>query len=512
MRRLVRIGLIAGAFLAAFAVYLANGQEIQGERILIGIWVSLLLAAAAAGIWIASRRAHDGARGHLGYLQVMLLAIMLSILNLIGSTAEEPDTRYFIYDQTHAFSIILPKGMVENLKVRVPERGVESGISDTRLIFLTDGKKLPNLTVAAIVRPRFRHANEPIASLNAMVDALSVSPIAVQFSAPNNLGWRVGLAQAHVLKSGRPLSFVVYKREIVTATARTEADWYVICGSRSSALAETRAMCEQARLSLRFQVMKRPSPTITLAIDLALLAATIAAFVVITFRSQSKPLLNLAAWVLLLATLNVFGAYVLNADETLFNINFTTDLLTAVLLAAGIVGLLIEAWPKPVAAGFQTSRTRDVAAQLNATLLVLAAVVYLYVFAAARAEESQAVRGLVVCLALTWELATARATVDRQGPGDVFPRASRVLIFAGYLILMASVVFLFAKKLDVPFLGAYMDIFDTEVIVAAGLVLVGGAFAITQALSRLPDSMVRSLQSGTMAAHESDHDRRFTET
>jgi hypothetical protein len=219
-----------------------------------------------------------------------------------------------------------------------------------------------------------------------------------------------------------------------------------------------------------------------------LLAGTIAAFVLVAVRSRRKqePVLDLAAWVLLLAALNGIGAYALNADETLFNISFTTDLLTAVLLAAGIVGLVVEAWPKPVAAGFQTAATRGIAARLNATLLILAGVVYLYVFAAAQAEESQAVRGLVVCLALTWELATAGATVNQQGSGYVFPRTSRILVFAGYLILMASVVFLFAQKLDVPYLHEYMNVFDTEVIVAAGLVLLGAAFAIIQALRSLP--------------------------
>jgi hypothetical protein len=165
--------------------------------------------------------------------------------------------------------------------------------------------------------------------------------------------------------------------------------------------------------------------------------------------------------------------------------SFTTDLLSAILLAAGITGIVIEAWSKPLAAGFETVGMRGVAAQLNATLLILAGILYLYVFAAAHSEHSQAVRGLVVCLALTWELATAGATVNPHGSGHTFPHTSRIFIFVGYLILVATCVFFFGAAY-VPFVGAHVTALDTEAYVSAGLVLIGAAFVISQALRSLP--------------------------
>jgi hypothetical protein len=488
VQRLVRIALIAGVLAAALALHFAHGYAFWEGHILIGIWVAGLLAAAAIGIWLASRRPSGAVAGHLGYRQVMLLAIALSVLILSATQFKQPDTRFFVYNKAHTFSIILPKGMAEDAKGHAPEKGAESDTTDMRLLFLTDGKKLPNLAVAALVRPRFRHPGDPMPTLNELLNARSVSPITVQLSAPDTRGWRSGIAQAHNLKSGKPLNFVFFKREVETETASTEADWYVICGTPARGLAKTRAMCEQVKRSFRPEVAARPSRKAAMVLDLVFFAAAAAAFALAAVRSRRKqePVLDLVAWVLLLAALNGIGGYAFGgADETLFNTRFTTDLLTAVLLAAGVVGLAIEAWPRSRAAGFETAGTRSVAARLNATLLIIAGVLYLYVFAASQAEESQAVRGLVVFLALTWELATAGATVNQHGSGYAFPRTSRILIFVGYLILVATCVFMFGV-LDAPFLATRMGAFNTEAIVAGGLVLIGAAFAITQALRSLP--------------------------
>jgi hypothetical protein len=85
---------------------------------------------------------------------------------------------------------------------------------------------------------------------------------------------------------------------------------------------------------------------------------------------------------------------------------------------------------------------------------------------------------------LSWELMTLGSTLNLGRENKIFPRASRVLMFVGYLLLVATCVFVFSEPQKLA-TGSVMGSFDTEMIVANALATFGGALILNRALRQL---------------------------
>ena len=487
VQRGVHLALIAAALAGAVTLHLLKGYAFNHGRILIGIWIGILALAAIAAFSLAMRRPKTTTPGHITYQQVLVTAIIFTAIFFALMSFETKDEDYFTHERGHQFSIKVPDGMAENPGMRFPtdKAVMDSPRTDVRVNFLTAGK-LPNLTIFGAIRPPFRPGGEPMPSLNTIVKAGGLPPIQVKLSEPGAHRWRYG--EGSVLnKAGHTLHFLVYKREVDSGMNGTAMDWYVICGGGDADLVKMRAMCDKAHRNFFTTIFTKPSRPAAMWIDGLIFAVAAGAFA-LAARNRNPargPLLDFVFWSFLLVGLNVIGGYIFGGeDEALFNVRFATDLVSAILVVFASIAAVAEAWPERFAKSLDLTGAREVFARLNASLCVLGVAFYLYVFAASHAEHSQAIRGVVVCLALTWELLTAGGTVNGEGEHHTFPRSSRILIFAGYLMLVATTVFMFGK-LEMIASGYTVGAYETEVVVASGMVLLGAAFLISRAFRRL---------------------------
>jgi hypothetical protein len=271
------------------------------------------------------------------------------------------------------------------------------------------------------------------------------------------------------------------------SSANAGMDWYLVCGGRAAEAGRVRALCETARNMFSTTPAEESSRPLAIAFSVLFLAAAAGVLGLAYRRSWSvdAAVLDFAAWVLLLTGARWMGGYMFGGvNEPLDDLNLAAVLLSALIAVAAIAAGVLAIRPGSLARRFDLAGARRLAAQALASLVIIAGLLFLYAYAVGRGERSQMIRGVIVVLALTWDLATAGATLNPAGEHHAFPRASRVLIFAGYLILIATCVFMFG---DVTLAsGNRYTGFDTETIVANGLALLGGALVISRALRGIP--------------------------
>jgi hypothetical protein len=150
-------------------------------------------------------------------------------------------------------------------------------------------------------------------------------------------------------------------------------------------------------------------------LDVALVCAALGvlAFAGRRRRRGPTPALDLVFWILALSALVAVAGFAWGGVNRPFaDLKLLAQLLAALLGATTLTTVGLELAPVGRPGGFDVEAARQVAVEAVAALVAVAAVFVLYVGAASSAEQSQAVRGVVVCLALTWELATAGATLN----------------------------------------------------------------------------------------------------
>jgi hypothetical protein len=114
---------------------------------------------------------------------------------------------------------------------------------------------------------------------------------------------------------------------------------------------------------------------------------------------------------------------------------------------------------------------------LDITLLLIWATAGLY-GAASRAGSSRPVLlGVVLMLALLWELAFSGPALNPGDATSAMPHRARVLAYSGYLILTTAAVLQLGTLRSST--GAPVGIFESETLVQAGIIEFGVPFAIT---------------------------------
>ena len=107
---------------------------------------------------------------------------------------------------------------------------------------------------------------------------------------------------------------------------------------------------------------------------------------------------------------------------------------------------------------------------------------YLYVYAV-HGDDSQIIRGVIILIALSWELMTSGTSLNPSREKNPFPRSSRVFIFVGYLLLVAACVFVFSRQKLAT--GSDIGSFDTEEIVANALATLGCGLILSRLVAGL---------------------------
>jgi hypothetical protein len=147
-------------------------------------------------------------------------------------------------------------------------------------------------------------------------------------------------------------------------------------------------------------------------------------------------------------------------------------------LFAALLGLLaIAAVGTAVLAG---RKAQSIIGQALASAIVVTVLFYLYTYSVGGAE-SQVIRAGIILLALSWELMTSGSNLNPDRENKIFPRASRVFMFVGYLLLVATCVFVFNEPQRLA-TGDVQGSFDTEMMVANALATFGSALILSRAL------------------------------
>jgi hypothetical protein len=115
---------------------------------------------------------------------------------------------------------------------------------------------------------------------------------------------------------------------------------------------------------------------------------------------------------------------------------------------------------------------------LTVSLLAVWGLASLYGTAASVGSTRAVWQGLIVILALLWELIFAGELLNPGDPGSLLPSRARLLMYAGYLLLTASAVLLLGTLRTIHG-GARVGLLDSETVVQVGIVELGIPLAIT---------------------------------
>jgi hypothetical protein len=120
---------------------------------------------------------------------------------------------------------------------------------------------------------------------------------------------------------------------------------------------------------------------------------------------------------------------------------------------------------------------------LDFSLLVIWAAANLYETASRGGSSLPILLGLVLLLALLWELAFSGTMLNPGEPTSPMPHRARVVAYVGFLMLTAAAV-LQLTTLHSVYTGGPTETFESETAAAAGIVEFGVPFAITFFLVR----------------------------
>lgn len=474
-------GLIAVGLMACLAIDRGMGHEATQA---FWLWGGLVAVAALMAGRLISRRpssAHAG-HGELGYLQVLAVAIAIVASIVAGGIFEETKPGFANYEGARNFSIAIPDGMTEGF--HDTPTGARAPIF-TRVGFLTNNRP-PTLTIIGQPHPFEGFGVQQVTDINELIAVRTLPLMPLVLGPPDKDGWRHGDGTTTNAR-GIALHFLVLSREQVTGDAHSETTWYLVCGGTAADAARVTKICDNARKTFSNFHALRSSRPLAVVFSVSFVLAALLVFGLAQRRSRrgDAALLDFTAWVLLLTGLRWIGGFLLGgADEPLDDLKFAADLMAALVAVTTLATVALALWPKAKGLRFDLSGAQRTASLALFSLLVISALFFLYVFAVGSGEHSQTIRGVIIVLALTWELATCGPTMNPANEHHAFPRGSRVLIFVGYLVLVGTCVFMFGEARATG--GQHVVAWDTEKIVAAGLVTLGGALVISRALGAIP--------------------------
>jgi hypothetical protein len=472
------------------AAYLAEVARLQDALKIAVLAFALAFVFAAIVLSLRSKEGAPQHEGPLSYHSVLLISVMLlGGLFPVDAIFSAPDSHYFSFTKGHHFSFVLAEGWTPVIPSESILADEESPYSDVRRSFVPSPRNGAVFTIAAILREPQRAGAPSPERLNQIipVQALDV-PIAPDTDAGE--GWRQGEAR-YVGSKGTPYTLEYWVREDATPTAGTNVTWYQFCSAPDAILEQTLKQCERMRESFRASPRSVTAPLALIAFGPLLWSAiAFAAWWIGRVRRSAKRstlLVDVLMWTAIVHSLKILWGLWLSHGylKDLFAAFTDTGLSVGMLIASIWVasGAIIggELWalraPSKVAGAVRTAGVNAALA-----LLLITGCFWLYTFLADRSEASHVIRGVVVCVGLSWELFISGPTLNAQAT-PAFPISSRAFLFMGYLILVATAVFMFPA---IEIWGSMeMEAFDPEALVAAGIVAFGVALVFAEAMRRV---------------------------
>jgi hypothetical protein len=483
LQRIARIAAIALAFAAAGCMY--KWIDFSHTEILAGIgWFVAIVAIFVLSVLLTQRRVvAPAAHASPQYHHLLLFTAAVTIVSLVISFSTEPQPGLFSVSGLRSYSFALPEGLKE-FGERFPTGGhMADARSPTRVMFHAESG-WPLVAVVGTPRPPFAKPEDHFSSVNGMIHRMDMTKMPVPNGEAPPDGW-VHTEGQMIDNAGHVFGFVVLHRDVATPDVATDMNWYIICGDAKPAIAASRARCNAVAASFLAQARKRTSRELAVIFDILFFIAAIGALALAAWRSRKEDTADydFLFWALLLNGLRGIMGYAGEGLDYAFYDTLVSALLICALLAAlGTIALVLELWPASRARSFDIAAARRTAGRATASMLVIAGLFVLYVFAIRGSDESQIIRGVIICFALLWELAMSGERLNLTAEHHFFPRSSRVFILIGYLLLVATVIFLMTGlvKDNGEIVG-----WNSELFVANGLALLGGALVLSRVVRGL---------------------------
>ena len=460
----------AAAALFYFVRYRSAENFTAAWFVCAGWFVGICVAIALTAILMARRRDLPAASHGPHYQYLLLVAAVVTVSAVALSFSSEPLLGLYSVNGLRGYSFAPPDGLAEFGAAWPMPGSVYEPRWPTRRMFAGENG-WPLVAVEGLPRAPFAKPEDHFTSLNGMISRKDLSKIPIHIGSPDSDGWARTQADAKD-KSGKAFHFAILRREVPTQAVATDMDWYIICGDVSARIGATTSRCETLAASFKPQAREHPSRRLVLIFDLLFFAAAAVTLAIVTFRGRRTDSagFDFVFWVLFLNALRgVLGYADGGLDYAYYDPNVGALLLCTLLAVSGVVGFALELWPQTRARPFDLAAARRIAGRASANLLVVSGLFVLYIFAIKSSDESQIIRGVIICFALLWELLMSGERLNLSTEHHLFPRSSRVFILIGYLLLVSTTVFLMTGLVDTN--GKPATAWNTELFVAIGIVL-----------------------------------------
>jgi hypothetical protein len=464
----------------------AMGASYLHELIVRSLILCLLTMGICWGLW-ARDFAGPARQETLGYWHVFLVAACLIAMSLISTAFTEPKEGYLNYEGAHRFSVAIPDGWSVSPSSQQPTAENDDNPRHwVKRVLVPTGKKLPRVAIVGAMRPPHAPLNHLPQAVNDIEGGSRLPTMFFNWSAPDAKGWKHG-EQTVKAQSGTELRFLYWAKEISTQTALTNKNWYIVCGIPAPVFETYAKDCAGIQKSFWVANRMTPSPWGEFLFgELFWFAFAASGLALIAWTKRAEPILWLTIWVACVMGTRNLGVAGLEFADVFRDRQLSADIMAASILSgAAALGLCEIQSTRGQGAGWQVGR--DVAMSFLLTVMIITAAFLLYVWASAGSAYSEGVKGAVICLALTWDLWTSGGTMTNHS-GPVFSRASRILIFGGYLLLIASATIMFSE-MDLAFNAMRMQAWDADGLAIAGLTAFGLAFAFMRHAQRLAVSL-----------------------
>ena len=458
---------------AALALWLCFAHHLSPAAV---FYRSAALGALAlAFAWALSRlkAAASHARATVGYFHVLLFALTIALTMWAAVVLQGDADGVFNAHTGHAFSVVLAEGWQV---VRDPEAGLPKVAADrsgtTHVDFAPQGHPgPPRLTVQAY--PLTEATRTPPATIGVPLAGGEIVRLAIVYpkvSGDNRTGllhFRDAAGESYILD---------YLHKVFDDRGPFNAVFWFSCVYREADRARVEPACDAIAGSFRFDPRVAPVLAAQLFLNeiVWLLFALICLAVLALWPSAGAGVAFLAWAAIVVAVRNTGAALGGHHHEIASEVSLSAGVLAAAL-ALGCVSALV--------AVVEAARNRAphwAAARTNAlsflAALALATVFFeLYVRAAEASGHSNEIRGAIVCLALIWEFWTSGSMVTNRDSAR-YPRAARIMLYLGYLLAVATIVFFWVELPRAA--GLAQKAFEPELYVSAGIACLGLPFLI----------------------------------
>jgi hypothetical protein len=454
------VALLANVALAGFSLHWKDAAIIGMRSAVVAAVMGFLLALFA----ILPEAPHEPHLRHLKLLAMAALTVYGASFIWMNETDAPPPV--FNYNGERSFSIRYPEGWKSKLLYQGRELVLFRAMSDNPTLLVEGHSRSPNGT---------QYINDLLPGK----DDGQFPRTRIAYEPTRDEEWDKFETTLKSSLTMEDIHFIVWHLDTPSEEWFLDSDWYVIGISNLRQLADSRPKFEAAWRSFTLTPRTVPAPLnrrIVLAIWGAI--ALLGIVWLLIQRRRAKP-----ALALLVAVAGVVLAInVAPGDLTAEEAEFITlaETLYCVQIVLSIVSGIVLLWLMRTRVGGR-NKVIQLILGLNIAFLLVYAFSSVYAFGAESGERSDAAKGIVVLVALSWEIATSGELTNHATRS--FPRNSRVLLFLGYVLLVAFAVLTFFQTTFK--LTGRLTAFDSERWVTYGIVILGVPFLMVVFASRI---------------------------